>query len=133
MLLDSSGGFVLDRWLGEVDLTYPFVVASIIGAAMLIVLMSLSWHHLIAPGEATWVRHTRRTGMALTVLCLWWSTAYAATTGWQPWPSHFGMVVALDFWVGISAVSAYIYEYKTRKARERAEATCWDPHNNLYC
>lgn len=99
---------VLDTFLDGVDLSAIHAVASLIGMVMVVLLMQMSWHKMIAPTDPELLTHFRRVGMLGLAMTLWWSFSYSLEKGWQPWPPHLAMVIALDLWLAVSVTSAVI-------------------------
>lgn len=105
MALDN---LLLDSLFDGVDFSAVHALASLIGMAMVVALMQMSWHKMIAPTDPDIVTHLRRIGMLGLALTFWWSFSYSLDKGWQPWPPHLAMTLAIDLWLAVSVVSAVI-------------------------
>lgn len=73
----------------------PYVFLALTTALLCLYIMQQTWHDKASQGDPLWLQWTRRFGYVLVALMLGWSSYYATTSGWQPVPPVFGLVVAL--------------------------------------
>lgn len=91
--------------LEGIDLTYVHTVLCLFGALLAVYLMQLTSHEAedgVDPPLLRWLRRLSLAAVALALLC---SVLYSDARGWQPWPPHLALIVAVIMVLGIRTLA----------------------------
>lgn len=90
---------------GTLDLTSPFIILSVLGAALCMYVMQKTWHDEVARLDPPSLRWLRRSAMTLLALCLCWAVLYLLKTETKPYPPLVALIAVIDLLFAVRAVT----------------------------
>lgn len=97
----------LAAYLQQCNLAPLHNVAALAGVLLSVWLIKLSTHDLIGKEDRWCFRWAARFSYAAIGIAMAWSSYFGFQQGWQPWPPHLALCIALDVKMVGSVLAAY--------------------------
>lgn len=99
-------------WVDGLDLRSVHAIATLLGAILPIYVAQLWGRGELTKIEPPVFMHTRRWGLIALALGNVWSLLYSDQKGWQPWPPHLAIIIAIDVMLVSTVLSAAIRRWR---------------------
>jgi hypothetical protein len=98
--------------LESFDLRVVHALATLFGCFLAVYVMQLWGTGELTKSEPRIFVQIRRFGLVALALTMLWSLAYSNQKGWQPWPPHLFIILAVDILMASTVVSALLKRWR---------------------